>query len=226
MSAAELITRCSREGVALFLNERGAVGFRSARTVPLELLSQARQAKAPIAAALPALLADPGAPCPVCAGRSFWRLSGVAGPAGPWVCRACVPAPSGEWTDGTALPASQATETVAVTPAPPLQASHEASVRAIETPPAAWPHARSPEEGYALIRDAVLRAIANADPADPCPQCGGVEWWRMRGDAGNTSSWMCRACYPPHEDLELSNYDPETANPAEISQLKQQRTSA
>jgi hypothetical protein len=225
MSAAELITRCSREGVALFLNERGAVGFRSARTVPLELLSQARQAKAPIAAALPALLADPAAPCPICAGGSFWRLSGVAGPAGPWVCRACVPAPSGEWTDGTALPASQAAETVAAPPAPPLQASPEASVRAIETPAPARPPARSPEAARALIREAVLRAIANADPADPCPQCGGVEWWRMRGDAGNTCSWMCGTCDPPHAELELSNYHPTTADPAEISSPVKQRNS-
>ena len=230
MSAAELIARCSRDGIALFLNERGAVGFRCARTVPLELLAAARQAKAPIAAALPALLADPAAPCRVCAGRAFWRLSGVSGPAGPWICHACVPAPSGEWIDATALAASQAAggtrdaPGAAPTPAPPAAAGVDAAQRPAEAKPAATP-LPDRREGMAAIREAILAARAAGDPKGPCPQCGGLEWWRMRGDAGNTSSWWCRTCDPPHEELELHDYDPATADPAEISPPEQQRNS-
>jgi hypothetical protein len=116
--AYDLVARCSSAGVVLFLNERGAVGFRSGRTIPLDLLADARENKAAIGRLLASLQAEPAAPCPACVGRHFWRYSGVSGPAGPWMCRACVAPAPGEWIDAAALPLSQRAEAAGMPASP------------------------------------------------------------------------------------------------------------
>jgi hypothetical protein len=42
MMAKVVIARCAREGIALFLRDDGSVGFRSAHTIPADLLASAR----------------------------------------------------------------------------------------------------------------------------------------------------------------------------------------
>ena len=130
MNAPDLVAQCARAGVTLFLRTDGTVGFRSDRPVPAELLAEARRGRAAITAVLPAMLADPACPCPVCGGRQFWRDGSASGPPGPWLCAGCSPPAPGSRPDATVLPPMPLAEVLsgplaAPAPLPPYPAALE-----------------------------------------------------------------------------------------------------